>query len=381
MNEKPTYEELAARIHALEKAAVNHRSSHEEERYRNVYNTAPLAFVIWDTDCKIIDWNKQSENIFGWSKEEVLGRNFFDFLIPENVRPQVGEIVNALLGGKIERLGINENYTKSGKVVLCKWNNSILYDDDGQVRGAMSLALDITAQRHAQEQLRESSEKIKLFAYSIAHDLKKPSLVLHSLTKKLQGKCKDSFGEVESAYCNQIVRSAEQIATLVEMINLYITTKETPLCIEEVNPKEIITVIREEFSAQLTVRQIELVEPEYIPDIRGDHLAILRVFRNLVDNALKYGGEKLRKIGICYRASNNSHIFSIFDDGIGLNYEESEGIFGLFKRKENSRGIEGAGLGLAIVKEIAERHRGNVWAEPGAEKGIIFNISISKFIS
>jgi PAS domain S-box-containing protein len=380
MSNKPTYEELASRISQLEQEAANRISSHEEERYLNVYKTAPLAFVIWDNDCKIVDWNKQAKNIFGWSKEEVLGRNFFNFLIPENVRPKVGEIVNALLKGNLQRHSINENYTKSGKVILCDWNNSILYDKQGKVQGAISLALDITDQRENQEQLKKSSEKIKLFAYSIVHDLKNPSISIYGLTKRLQEKYKDSLGERGAAYCNQIVKSAEQIASLVEMINLYIATKEQPICLEEVNPKEILKLIREEFSAQLNIRQIDLVEPENIPDVRADKLSILRVFRNFVDNALKYGGETLRKIEISYNNTNDSHIFSIYDDGIGLKDEDSKDIFGLFKRRETSRGIDGTGLGLAIVKEIAERHQGKVWIEYGAIKGITFNISFSKFL-
>jgi PAS domain S-box-containing protein len=336
--------------------------------------------VIWSNDCKIIDWNKQAENIFGWSKEEVLGRNFLDFLIPDNIRPKVGEIVNALLKGNLQRHSINANYTKSGNVILCEWTNSILYDDEGKVQGAMSLALDITVQRQNQEQLKRSSEKIKLFAYSIVHDLKNPSISIYGLTKRLLEKYKDSLGEKGAAYCNQIVTSAEQISSLVEMINLYITTKENPICIEEVNSKEILKLIREEFSAQLNIRQIDLIEPENIPDVRGDKLSILRVFRNFVDNALKYGGRGLRRIEISYNNTNDSHIFSIYDDGVGLKEEESKGIFGLFKRKETSRGIEGTGLGLAIVKEVAERHQGKVWAEPGTKKGITFNISFSKFL-
>jgi len=163
------------------------------------------------------------------------------------------------------------------------------------------------------------------------------------------------------------------------MINQYITTKERTLCLEEVNPKEIFQLIREEFSAQLNIRQIDLIEPEDIPTVMSDKLAILRVFRNFIDNALKYGGKTLQTIEIGYENNSDFHIFSVYDDGIGLNKEESRGIFGLFKRKDTSRGIKGTGLGLAIVKEIAERHHGEVWAEPGPQKGITFKISFIKF--
>jgi PAS domain S-box-containing protein len=130
-----------------------------EERYRNVYHTAPLAFVIWDCDCRVTDWNNRAREMFGWSRKEVLGRNFFEFLIPEHARPRVEDVVDALLRGEIEPDVVNENLTKSGETILCRWNNSILRGRDGQVMGGMSLALDITEQVRAEDALRESEKK------------------------------------------------------------------------------------------------------------------------------------------------------------------------------------------------------------------------------
>ena len=130
-----------------------------EERYRNVYHTAPLAFVIWDCGCRVTEWNSRARKMFGWSRKEVLGRNFFEFLIPEHARPRVEDVVDALLRGEIERDVVNENLTKRGETLVCRWNNSILRGRDGQVMGGMSLALDITEQVRAEEALRESEQK------------------------------------------------------------------------------------------------------------------------------------------------------------------------------------------------------------------------------
>ena len=109
-------------------------------------------------------------------------------------------------------------------------------------------------------------------------------------------------------------------------------------------------------------------------------MSIIRVVRNLVDNAIKYGGDDLREIKIGYKESDETHIISVTDDGVGLKVEDSEEIFELFKRKKTSKGIQGTGLGLAIVKEIVERHGGKVWIEPGTKKGTTFSISISKHL-
>jgi light-regulated signal transduction histidine kinase (bacteriophytochrome) len=128
----------------------------------------------------------------------------------------------------------------------------------------------------------------------------------------------------------------------------------------------------------VTPRQIGWKGPEHLPEIMADRVAILRVFRNFVDNALKYGGEDLSEIVIGYKEEDEHHIVYVSDNGIGLTEEESQNIFGLFERQKTAGGIMGSGLGLAIMKEIAEQHGGKVWSETGSNKGITFNISISK---
>jgi K+-sensing histidine kinase KdpD len=112
--------------------------------------------------------------------------------------------------------------------------------------------------------------------------------------------------------------------------------------------------------------------------VRADRLSLLRVFRNLLDNALKYGGEELSEIRIRYEESHDFHVFSVCDNGVGVKTETPEKLFALFQRHETSKGVDGTGLGLAIVKEIVERHQGEVWAEPRSQRGVSFFITISK---
>jgi signal transduction histidine kinase len=180
-------------------------------------------------------------------------------------------------------------------------------------------------------------------------------------------------------YCEQILKAAEQIAALVEKINVFISAKEAPLTIERLELKELFQVIREEFSPQLSIREIRWLEPDNIPEIKADRLSIIRALRNLVDNALKYGGEALSEISIRYKESGESQILSIKDNGIGLKEtDHHQDIFAPFIRRKTSKGIEGSGLGLSIVREIAEKHGGKVWLEPGQERGITFYLSIPK---
>ncbi len=224
--------------------------------------------------------------------------------------------------------------------------------------------------------LKEKKDMIKLFSYTVAHDLKSPAISVYGLTKRLQEKYALSLDEKGKAYCEHILKAAEQMVALVEEINAYIITKEAPLRFEKIKLKEITEAIRGEFSDKLKQRQIKWIEPDILPDIMADRLSLLRVFQNFVDNALKYGGNELSEIKIGYEEKNGYHVFSFSDDGVGIKKGE-EKIFDPFQRNETSKGTDGSGLGLAIVKEIAERHKGQVWIDTGSKIGTTFHVSFS----
>lgn len=230
----------------------------------------------------------------------------------------------------------------------------------------------------ANENLRETSEKLKLFAYSVAHDLKSPAIGAYGLTKLLLKQYGDSLDEKGMHYCIQIMKASEHIVELAEKINMYIATKENPLTIESVKLGEILEVLREEFSSRLVTGSITWLEPEPGIEVRADRISLLRMFRNYIDNALKYAGEQLSEIRIEYQESDKFHILSVSDDGQGVSEEDAEKIFQMFQRSGRSRGIEGAGLGLSIVREIAEKHGGSVSVQAGPKKGVTFRCSISK---
>lgn len=244
--------------------------------------------------------------------------------------------------------------------------------------GVLAIVRDITERKHSIEAVRKSSEKIKMFAYSVSHDLKNPAISIHGLAKRLNQYYSVELGEKGGMYCELILKASEEIALLVETINAYITAKEAPLKIETVNLQAVVDMLADEFRNRLKVRGVTMAARDPLPEIRADKLSVMRVLRNLVDNALKYGGERLTTIQPGYRDDGDHHVISIMDDGIGIKIEDSEKVFYPFKRKSGARGLEGAGLGLAIVKELAEKHMGAAWAEPGEDGGTVISFSISK---
>jgi PAS domain S-box-containing protein len=242
----------------------------------------------------------------------------------------------------------------------------------------LKLRQEIEERRHIEEALEKGAENIKIFAYSVIHDLKNPAIGIYGVSNLLKKHYSDLLDERGRKYCDQIMRASEQIATLLKKITAYIVTKEAPLNIKSIDLKEIFHMVKDEFSEQLELRQIRWREPKDPPEIRADGFYILRALRNLVDNALKYGGEKLGEIALGYESDSHFHKLSVHDDGVGLKLADPEKIFTAFQRFETAEGVEGSGLGLAIVKEIAERHHGRVWVESSQGRGTTFFLSIAK---
>ena len=228
------------------------------------------------------------------------------------------------------------------------------------------------------DKLLEKKNMIEFFAYSVSHDLKGPAIAIHGISKLLNKKYGHILNDKGRDYCEKIQKTSEQIVTLVEKINIYVQAKVAPLNIEDIRIGGVFDELKEEFSSVLESRHINWIRPKKDHIIKADRLSITRVLRNLVDNALKYGGDNLSEITVGYKEDENFHILSVGDDGVGIKKEQYEKIFRVYQREKTSRGIAGAGLGLAIVKDVAERHGGEAWAEPGPEKGTTFYFAISK---
>ena len=389
-----------------------------EEKYKSVVNNLGIGVALISPDMEIVALNQQMNQWFphiNVDKRPLCYQEFNDppredicSYCPTHKTLQDGEVHESVtetpVGDDIRNYRIISSPIKDwqGKVTAAiemveditdkirkeeelqkyRENLEILVKERTEKLLASNKALkqEIVHRLEAEKALELSSRETKHFAYSVSHDLKNPSIAIYGLTKLLNKHCEDLLDERGKNYCQQIMRSSEQIASLVEMINIYMSTKEMTLNIDHIDLADLLVMIREEFAVPLNIRQIELRESRHLPEIKADRIAMLRVLRNLVDNALKYGGESLSRIMVGYKENDGHHIVSVSDDGVGLTEEESRDIFGLFQRQKTADGIAGSGLGLSIVKEIADQHGGKVWPEVSSEQGITFNVSISKLL-
>jgi PAS domain S-box-containing protein len=394
-----------------------------EEAIRQQFNfqqtlidTIPSPIFYKDTEGRFLGCNSSYESYIGLSKADIIGKTVYD-IAPGDLADIYRQADLALFREPgVQQYETSVRYADGTRHDVL-FTKGTFMDLEGKTMGLVGVIFDITERKRAQRELSEyrdhledlvrertaelaitneqltreieerrraeqalkdASDKLKFFAYSVAHDLKSPAIGVYGLTKRLSKHARDVLDEKGSTYCDQILKVSEHIAALVEKINIYIATKEAVPLVESTNIAEILRILKDEFSAQLNVRRIELIEPGSDVHIKADKLSILRVLRNFVDNSLKYGGERLSKIWIGHEETADFHILSVTDNGKGLKGADSEKIFGLFQRHETSRGVEGAGLGLAIVKEIAQQHGGQVWVEPAAKKGTTFCISVSK---
>lgn len=148
----------------IQETQLNDALKESEETYRNIFEFSPIAAAFWDKEAKIIFWNKTAEEIFGWSKDEVIGRKFTEFFVPESARKYVEENVDLLIKNISRETTLNENLRKDGTAILCEWTNTIIHDKDGNPATIISLANDITERKRAEKLLFQSEERLsKIF--------------------------------------------------------------------------------------------------------------------------------------------------------------------------------------------------------------------------
>lgn len=271
--------------------------------------------------------------------------------------------------------------SKEGKEYWISHYCQPVYSQEGLHIGRRASNRDISERKRIEAELVNHAELIKQFANTVAHDLKNPAISIYGLIKIIKDKHQEMSDEKFDKFCEQILINAEQISVLADDINTYLSTREAPLHLSTIDLKQLYKVISEEYFAQLSELNISWNEPDFeLPKFKADKHAILRTIRNLVDNAVNYGGKDLSEISLLYNESNTHHIVSVQNNGTSIPAEDCEVIFDTFKRGSNisESTKKGTGLGLSIVRQIAEKHHGRAWVTSSQNSKTTFCVSIIK---
>lgn len=229
------------------------------------------------------------------------------------------------------------------------------------------------------EELKRSNEELQQFAYVTSHDLQEPLRTISSFTQLLENRYKGQMDSNADEFIEYIVDATNRMQNLIKDLLEYsrVTTRGNEF--ELVDSEEIIEKTISNLRAAITESNAQISYGE-LPQITADSRQIGQLFQNLISNAIKFKKPEIPpKINIQANEDkeNGKYIFSVHDNGIGIEEEYFDRIFTIFQRLHTRDEYSGTGMGLSISKKIVERHGGNIWVESEFQKGSIFYFTIN----
>ncbi|MGB9980067.1 ATP-binding protein [Methanobacterium sp.] len=223
--------------------------------------------------------------------------------------------------------------------------------------------------------LERSNEELQSFAYITSHDLQEPLRTMGNYAGLLKHRYKGHLDANADEFLEFIAGGAARMKDMVQGLLEYSRVGREEK-FDKFNAKDTLNIALTNLKSSIDECHAEVIYNSF-PDIVADKSQITRVFQNLIGNALKFRKEGvLPKIHIASKKEDNEYIFSVQDNGIGLEEQYSDRIFEVFKRLHSIGEYEGAGIGLAIVKRIIDRHGGRIWVESSLGKGSTFYFTI-----
>jgi PAS domain S-box-containing protein len=360
-----------------------------QQRLSLHFMQTPLGVIEWDLNFNVVDWNPAVENIFGYSKADAMGRHA-SFIIPNVEKEHVDQVWNELIKNTGGFHSTNENVTKDGNLVQCKWYNTPLVDSDGKVIGITSLVEDITESLRAQEELKKHREhleelvedrtaelealnnELEAFSYSVSHDLRAPLRAIDGFSQALLEDFTDKLGDEGQDYLYRVRSGAGRMALLIDDLLQLSRVGRSELKRTTVDLTQIARDIARDLDEQEPARKVEFdIKTGLKTD--GDQRLLTVVMENLLSNAWKYTGKKTSaKIIVGKKKQAGKTVFYVEDNGAGFDMQYAGNLFGAFQRLHRDEEFEGTGIGLATVQRILHRHGGTIKAEAKVDQGASF---------
>jgi histidine kinase len=226
-------------------------------------------------------------------------------------------------------------------------------------------------------ELQRSNQELEQFAYIASHDLQEPLRAITSYTQKLAQRYQGKLDEKADLYIGFAVDGATRMQQLIQDLLAYSRVGRQKLKLVPTDCNAIAKKVLRDLQVAIVETQAQItLDP--LPIIHADPTQISLLFQNLISNAIKYHSELIPQIQINAVSYASTWLFSIHDNGIGIESQYVERIFGIFQRLHSSDEYSGTGLGLAISKKIVENHGGRIWVEsqPGQGSTFWFEIPI-----
>ncbi|HLJ04101.1 MAG TPA: PAS domain S-box protein [Solirubrobacteraceae bacterium] len=337
-----------------------------EQRFRSLLESAPDAVVVIGPDGCIALVNRQTEELFGYTREELIGRPP-GMLIPERLRAPSGGYFSAA-GSAFEMDGLRAD----GGEFPIDVTLSPLSTDEGTM--TYIAIRDITDRRLMEDELRRSNHDLEQFAYVASHDLSEPLRVISGFVELLSRRYGSQLDEEGERFIDFILTGVERMQALIDDLLAYSRAGRATLDPREVDVAALVEDLLRALRPELEARGVD-VQVGTLPSVRAEKSLLRQVIQNLISNAVKFSDAAAPVVRVSSERVPGAWCFAVADNGPGVEPRYRERIFEMFQRL-HGRDVPGSGIGLAIVKRLVERHGGRVWVSDASPRGATFNFTI-----
>lgn len=351
-----------------------------EQRYRSLVETMNDGFLIRDENDMITYVNPRLCEMWGYEREEIIGRPLVDFLDPENRLILEQQLVRRREGA-LDPYEITWTARDARKVVAIMSPKPI-FDEAGNFKGSFVVITDITSRKRAEEavarqaqELARSNAELEQFAYVASHDMQEPLRMVASYVQLLQRRYKGRLDDDADEFIEYAVDGAKRMQRMINDLLAYSRVGRRGETFEPVDMETALDWALGNLGAILDDSGAKITR-DPLPRVMGHSGQLAQLFQNLIANAIKFRSDSPPQIHVSAERHANEWVFSVRDNGIGFDNEYAEKIFIIFQRLHGKGAYPGTGIGLAICKKIVEHLGGTIWANSKPGEGATFYFTL-----
>jgi PAS domain S-box-containing protein len=352
-----------------------------EEKYAKAFLTSPYAITITSTeDGKFIEVNDAFTSISGFTREEATADSSIGLKLWVNVEDRK-RVLSTLLEGNEVKGQEFQFRIKNGEIISGLFSAKIIRLNDKPF--ILSSINDITERKRAEQKLVEqalelerSNQELQQFAYILTHDLQEPLRMVSSYVRLLEKRYKDKLDSDATEFIGYAVEGTKRMNNMIQDILKYSQVSTQAKAHNMVNSETLLAEVLANLRVSIEENHA-VVTHDRLPAVKAEKAQLGQVFQNLIGNAIKFQAkDREPRIHIGAERKDGEWLFSVRDNGIGIEPEYRDKIFSIFQRLHSREEYPGTGIGLAICKKIVELHGGRIWLESEPGKGSTFYFTL-----